>query len=79
MVLQQELQLLLKSKSMLNVADICGKAIQINPDNHRAYHILGRWHYEVSKLSWVIKKLSKLVFRHSPMDRLIRLIILIRQ
>jgi tetratricopeptide (TPR) repeat protein len=58
----------LKGKSMLadSVRIYAEKAIQINPANHRAYHILGRWHYEVSKLSWVVKKLSKLVFRHSP-------------
>ncbi len=42
------------------------KAVELNPDNHRAYHILGRWHYEVSKLSWVLRKLSKIVFRTSP-------------
>ena len=58
----------LKGKSQLadSVRIYAEKAVEINPDNHRAYHILGRWHYEVSKLSWVIRKLSKLVFRHSP-------------
>ena len=42
------------------------KAVELNPDNHRAYHILGRWHYEVSKLGWFVKRLSKLIFRASP-------------
>jgi|GEM_PF-1364398 len=42
------------------------KAVEINPENHRAYHILGRWHYEVSKLSPILRRLSKIVFRTSP-------------
>lgn len=58
----------LKGKSVLadSVRIYAEKAVDINPDNHRAYHILGRWHYEVSKLSWILRKLSKIVFRHSP-------------
>jgi tetratricopeptide (TPR) repeat protein len=58
----------LKGKSVLadSVRIYAEKAVEINPDNHRAYHILGRWHYEVSKLSWILRRLSKLVFRHSP-------------
>ncbi len=58
----------LKGKSLLadSVRIYAEKAVEINPDNHRAYHILGRWHYEVSKLSWILRRLSKLVFRHSP-------------
>ncbi len=42
------------------------KAVLINPKNDRAYHILGRWHFEVSQLSWFLRKLSKLIFRTSP-------------
>lgn len=42
------------------------KAIEINPQNDRVHHILGRWHYEVSKFSWILRRLSKLIFGHSP-------------
>ena len=58
----------LKGKAQLadSVRIYAEKAVEINSDNHRAYHILGRWHYEVSKLSWIIRKLSKLVFNTSP-------------
>lgn len=42
-------------------------AIRLHPQNDRAYHILGRWHYEVSKLGWLTKFLSRVVFRE-PQD-----------
>lgn len=42
-------------------------AIRLHPENDRAHHILGRWHYEVSKLGWLTKFLSRVVFRE-PQD-----------
>ena len=42
------------------------KSIELNPRNDRSYHILGRWHYEVSKLSWFLRTLSKIIFNDSP-------------
>lgn len=41
------------------------ESIRLNPKNDRAYHILGRWHYEVSKLGWFTKFLAKVIFRES--------------
>ena len=41
-------------------------AIEIDPNNDRAYHILGRWHYEVGKLGWMTKFLSGVIFGSSP-------------
>ena len=38
-------------------------AVRLHPENDRAHHILGRWHYEVSKLGWLTKFLSRVVFR----------------
>ncbi|MDR3713900.1 MAG: hypothetical protein P4L51_13850 [Puia sp.] len=35
------------------------KAIQCDPSNFKAYHILGRWHYEISSLNNVEKTLAK--------------------
>ena len=42
------------------------EAIRLHPTNDRAYHILGRWHYEVSKLSWFTRMLSRVIFGDSP-------------
>ncbi len=36
------------------------KSIQVDPNNDRSYHILGRWHYEVANLNWLIKLFSEL-------------------
>jgi tetratricopeptide (TPR) repeat protein len=41
------------------------EAVRLNPYNDRAYQILGRWHYEVSKLSPFLKFLSKVIFREA--------------
>ncbi len=40
-------------------------AVRLHPQNDRAHHILGRWHYEVSKLGWLTKFLSKVLFKES--------------
>ena len=40
--------------------------IRLNPKNNRAYHILGRWHYEVAKLSKLVKFMSRLAFGTVP-------------
>lgn len=58
----------LKGKAVLadSVRIYAEEAVRINPNNDRAYHILGRWHFEVSQLSWFLRKLSKLVFSASP-------------
>lgn len=42
------------------------EAIRLNPTNDRAHHILGRWHYEVSKLGWFTRMLAKIVFGGTP-------------
>jgi len=42
------------------------KAVQADPNNDRAYHILGRWHYEVANLSWLIKLFSELFIGVAP-------------
>lgn len=40
--------------------------IRLNPKNDRAYHILGRWHYEVAKLSKLVRFMSRLAFGTVP-------------
>lgn len=36
------------------------KAVIVDPQNDRAFHILGRWHFEVAKLNWLIRLFSEL-------------------
>lgn len=55
-----------KAKMADSVRIYAEKSIELNPNNDRSYHILGRWHYEVSKLSWFLRTLSKIVFNDSP-------------
>jgi tetratricopeptide (TPR) repeat protein len=42
------------------------KSIWVDPQNDRAYHILGRWHYEVANLNWLIKLFSELFIGVAP-------------
>jgi tetratricopeptide (TPR) repeat protein len=42
------------------------KAIAINPNNFRAWHILGKWHYEVSNLSAFERTAAKIVYGALP-------------
>lgn len=42
------------------------KALELNPRNDRVTHILGRWHLEVSRLSWFTKTMAGLIFGASP-------------
>lgn len=42
------------------------KAIKINPSNFKAWHILGKWHYEVANLSAFERAAAKLLFGALP-------------
>lgn len=50
-------------KGIKNYADRC---VQLDPNNFKGYHILGRWHYEVSDLSSVEKWLVKVAYGSLP-------------
>lgn len=50
-------------KDIRSYADRC---VQIDPQNYKGYHILGRWHYEVSNLSSVEKWLVKVTYGSLP-------------
>lgn len=41
-------------------------AIRLDPANFRAYHILGRWNYEVSNLSFAEKSLARIFYGKLP-------------
>ena len=42
------------------------KALAINPRHDGAYHILGRWHYEIATLSWFLKAAAKVIYGGVP-------------
>lgn len=46
------------------------KAIQLDPSHYKAYHVLGRWHYEVSNLNAVEKWLLKMAYGALPKSSL---------
>lgn len=41
-------------------------ALRLDPNNDRALHILGRWHYEVSQFGGVLRFLARLFFGTAP-------------
>ena len=42
------------------------QAIRYDPSNYKAWHILGRWHYEVSNLSFIERTLARWFFGALP-------------
>ena len=46
------------------------KAIQLDPSHYKAYHVLGKWHYEVSNLNAVEKWLLKVAYGSMPASSL---------
>ncbi len=42
------------------------KAIRLDPNNFRAYHILGRWNYEVSNLNLAEKSFARIFYGKLP-------------
>lgn len=42
------------------------KAIELKTDHHRAMHVLGRWHFEVARLSSFVKFIANVFFEEIP-------------
>lgn len=42
------------------------KALAINPKHDGAMHTIGRWHYELANLSWVLKTAAKIIYGGVP-------------
>lgn len=56
-------------EKIVNVKEIkehAEKALKINPSNFKAWHILGKWHYEVSGLNFIENAAVKLFFGGLP-------------
>ena len=42
------------------------RAIEVDPKHDGAYYVLGRWHYSVATLSWILKALAKVIYGGVP-------------
>lgn len=51
------------SKEVKKEADI---AVELNPNHDGAYHILGRWNYNIATLSWILKSFAKVIYGGVP-------------
>lgn len=49
-----------------SVKEHVDRAIALDPQNDLAYHVRGRWHYEVSDLGWVARTIVKTVYGGLP-------------
>lgn len=48
------------------VKEHCLKAIELDPENDSNYHVMGRWNYTLSDLSWVEKKVAEMIYSKLP-------------
>ena len=55
-----------KIKYVKEIKSYAEKAIRLDAANYKGYHVLGKWHYEVSNLSSLEKWLVKVSFGALP-------------
>jgi tetratricopeptide (TPR) repeat protein len=55
-----------KIKAVKDIKIYAEKCVQLDPQGFKGYHILGRWHYEISNLSAVEKWLVKIAYGSLP-------------
>lgn len=55
-----------KIKAVKDVKAYSEKSIQLDPNNFKGYHVLAKWHYEVSDLNSVEKWLVKVTYEALP-------------
>jgi tetratricopeptide (TPR) repeat protein len=48
------------------IRDEALKAIELNPNEDFAYHVLGRWHFGIANINPVLKLLTKMVYGSLP-------------
>ena len=53
-------------KAVKEIKSNADKAIKVNPNHGRAWHVLGKWHYEVSNLNGLEKAALKLIYGGLP-------------
>jgi tetratricopeptide (TPR) repeat protein len=55
-----------KVSTVKEIKTYADAAIRINPKNFKAWHIIGKWHYEVSNLGFFEKAAIKLIYGGLP-------------
>lgn len=55
-----------KIKNSYEVKEHALKAIELDPENDSNYHVMGRWHFTLSELSWVEKKVAEMIYSKLP-------------
>lgn len=55
-----------KVSTVKEIKTFADNAIRINPKNFKAWHIIGKWHYEVSNLGFLEKAAIKLIYGGLP-------------
>lgn len=55
-----------KIKAVKDIRRYAEKCIQFDPNNFKGYHVLGKWHYEVSSLSSIERWLVKVTYGALP-------------
>lgn len=58
--------------SVKEIKDNADKALKLNPKHARAWHVLGKWNYEVSNLSFIEKAGLKIIYGELPPASLAR-------
>jgi tetratricopeptide (TPR) repeat protein len=57
-----------KLKLAHEIRENAEKALALDPQNDLAWHVLGRWHYQLVSLSWIERNLAKLLLGGLPKD-----------
>jgi hypothetical protein len=55
-----------KIEAVNDIRKYAEKALKSDPSNFKAYHVLGKWHYEVSALSQVERTAAKILYGGLP-------------
>lgn len=55
-----------KIKAVKDIKIYSEKSVQLDPNNFKGWHVLGKWHYEVSDLNSVEKWLVKVAYEALP-------------
>ena len=55
-----------KIKAIKEIKSYAEKCVHIDPNNFKGYHVLGKWHYEVSDLNGLEKWLVKVAYGSLP-------------
>ncbi|MCF6238077.1 MAG: hypothetical protein L3J79_04560, partial [Candidatus Marinimicrobia bacterium] len=55
-----------KIKNSYGMRDHTLLAIKYDPDDDANYHVMGRWHYALSDLSWIERQIASIIYATPP-------------